>query len=264
MTKPLLAISMLLIISACSSLKDQLSNYVKEPDVTYKSIAMGEVSMDLIQLKPTFTIDNKNDFSIPIDTMDYTLSLNEKTMLTGENVEVGTLPANDTKDVTLSIDLTKETLSSLQQLLFKEKKIDYQVKGSVKAMGLSIPFEKSDTIYVPEVTINDFKVVNASMDKLEILLDVDIDNQNDFSIPLETMSYSVSTGGNALFSGDIKNKEIAKGKNNIVLPLTIKPNDLYSNAFAMLTNPQLPLHFEIKSPLFTKSYDQTLNLGSFL
>lgn len=252
-----------MIISACSTLQKELSNYIKQPEVSYKSIAVGEVSMNLIELKPTFTIDNKNDFSIPIDAVSYDFSLNDKKMLTGESDEVGTLPANDAKDVTLSLALTKETLTSLQQLLFKDKKLDYQVKGSVKTMGLTIPFEESSTLYVPEISIRDIKVVNASLEQFEILLSVDIDNQNDFSIPIETISYSVSTGDKALFKGDLKNNKIAKGKNNIELPLTINPNDLFSSAFAMFANPELPLHFEIESPLFSKSHHQTLDLSSF-
>ena len=89
------------------------------------------------------------------------------------------------------------------------------------------------------------------------------DNQNDFSLPLDNVDYSVSSKGNTLFQGGLKNQQIGKGKTNIQLPLTIKPNDLFSNVFSMLLNPELPLTFEIETPLFSKSYEQSLNLSSF-
>lgn len=261
--KKLLVIAAIVLMSACSTLQQELKNYVKQPEVTYKSISVGKISMDTIELNPTFNVANKNAYSIPIDTVNYELSLNNKKMLVGETNKVGTLPANSAKDIILSLALTQETLTALQQLLFKDKKLDYQVKGSVTAMGLAIPFEQSATLYVPEIKISDLQVVKASFNQVDILLSIDVDNQNSFNLPLETLNYSVSSGGKALFSGDLKNHKIAQGQNTIQLPLSIKLNELFSSVFSLLSNPELPLHFEVKSPLFSKSYDQSLNLSSF-
>jgi LEA14-like dessication related protein len=263
MIKKLLIVTILALITACSTLQKELSNYVKQPEVTYKSMSLGKVSMDVIELNPTFNISNKNDFSIPIDTVIYDLSLNNKKMLTGETDKIGTLPANTDKDVIISLDLSQETLTSLQQLLFKDKKLDYQVKGSVKVMGLVIPFEKSETLYLPEIKIRDIQVTNATFSQLDLQLSIDIINQNTFNLPLETLNYSVSSGGKTLFKGDLKNHKIEQGKNNIQLPMNIKLDYLFSSVFGLLANPELPLHFEINSPLFIKSYDQSLNLSSF-
>lgn len=263
MIKKLLIVALAVMVSSCSTLQKELKNYVKQPEVNYKSFAVGNVSMDAIELIPTFNVANKNDFSLPINTITYELSLNNKKMLAGETAEIGTLAANKDKDVSLSIDLTKETLTSFQQLLFKDKKLDYQIKGDVNAMGLSIPFEKSATLYVPDIKVSDVKVNSATFDKVDIVLSLEIENQNDFSLPLEDVNYSVSSKGNTLFSGGLSNQKIAKGKTNLQLPLSIKPSDLFSNVFSMLLNPELPLTFEIETPLFKKSYDQSLNLSSF-
>ncbi|WP_160061683.1 LEA type 2 family protein [Psychromonas sp. L1A2] len=260
MFKKLIIVTTITMLSACSVIKD----YVKQPDVNYKSFAIGEVSMDRIELNPTFNIVNGNAFSLPINSVTYELSLNDEKMLDGETDAIGTLPANGNKDVSLSLALTKETLTSLQQLLFKERKLDYQIKGNVNSLGLAIPFERSATIYIPEVSIADLKVVNASFSELDIILSVDVDNQNDFNLPLDDVNYSVSSKGSELFKGALSSQKITKGKSNLQLPLTIKPSDMFSNVFSLLLSPELPLHFEITSPLFTKSYDQTINLSSFI
>jgi LEA14-like dessication related protein len=263
MIKNLIVVAMVVMVSACTTLQNELKNYVQQPEVSYKSIAVGKVSMSAIELNPTFNIANKNNFSIPIDAVTYDLAFNNQTMLAGETKSIGSLPANNAKDVTLSLDLTKETLTSLQQLLFKNKKLDYRVKGGVKAMGLTIPFEKSATLYVPEISIKDVKIVNSSFSQLDILLSVDLDNQNEFALPLDMLNYTVSSNGKTLFKGDLKNTKISTGKNNIQLPLSIKPNDLFGSMFGLLSNPTLPLHFEISSPMFKKSHDQSLDLSSF-
>lgn len=263
MFKKLSTVAVILMLSACASLQEGISSLVQTPEVSYQSIAIGEASMDLIELQPTFNVANKNDFPIPVDSVSYQLSLNNKKMLEGETKEVGTLPVNGNKDVTLGIDLTKETLSSMQQLLFKEKKIDYLIKGDVSAMGLSVPFEKSATLYVPDVTISDVKVVEASFDNLELLLSVDIENKNEFSLPLDDVSYAVSSKGKSLFTGALNNKKIAQGSNNVQIPVSIQPKDMFSSVFALLLSPELPLHIEITTPLFNKSYDHSLNLSTF-
>jgi LEA14-like dessication related protein len=252
-----------MMVSACTTLQKELKNYVKQPEVSYKSISIGKVSMSIIELNPTFNIANNNNFSIPIDSVAYDLSFNNKKMLAGETKAIGSLPANNDKDVTLLLALTEETLTSLQQLLFKDKKLDYRVKGAVKTMGLTIPFEKSATLYVPEISIKEVKIVNGSFSQLDILLSVDLDNPNQFVLPLGVLNYSVSSGGKTLFIGDLNNNKIRTGKNNIQLPLSIKPGELFSSAFGLMSNPTLPLHFEISSPMFKKSHDQSLDLSSF-
>ncbi|MFT6927067.1 MAG: LEA14-like dessication related protein [Psychromonas sp.] len=263
MIKNLIAVLLVVMVSACTTLQQGLKNYVKQPEVSYKSISIGKVSMSAIELNPTFNIANNNNFSLPIDAVTYDLSFNNKKMLAGETESIGTLPANDAKDVTLSLDLTDETLTSLQQLLFKDKKLDYVVKGAVKTMGLTIPFEKSATLYVPDVSIKDVKIVNGSFSQLDILLSVDLDNPNDFTLPLGMLNYTVSSNGKTLFKGDLENNKIGSGQNNIQLPLTIKPGDLFGSAFSLMSNPKLPLHFEISSPMFKKSHDQSVDLSSF-
>jgi len=259
MIKKIFTAAAITTLTACSS----ISELVKQPEVSYKSISVGEVSMKRIELNPTFNIANTNAFTLPINSITYELTLNQQKMLDGETENIGSLPANGNKDVSLSLALTQETLTSLQQLLFKEKKLDYQVKGNVNALGLAIPFEKSATLYVPTVSIADLKIANATFNQLDIVLSLDVDNQNDFSLPLDNLNYAVSTKGNALFKGELNNQKVSEGKSTIQLPLSIKPSDMFSNVFALLMSPEIPLHFEITSPLFTKSYDQTVNLTSF-
>ena len=262
MFKKLLFVSSLAALSACSTLLDVAKDYVKQPEVTYKSISIGEVSTDRIALNPTFNVLNTNSFAMPVDNVSYELSLNNKKLVEGETDAIGTLPANSDKDVKLAFELTQDSLTALQQLLFKENQLDYQVKGSVNTMGLAIPFEQSSTLYVPEVSIADLEVINADFDKLDLVLTLAINNKNDFSLPLEDVNYAVSSNGSDLFSGALTSQKITEGASTITLPLIVKPSDMFSNVFALLMSPELPLHFEITSPLFTKTYDQTINLTS--
>jgi LEA14-like dessication related protein len=163
MIKNLIAVLIVVMVSGCSTLQKELKNHVKQSKMSYKSISIGKVLTSIIALNPTFNIANNNNLSIPIDAVTYELSFNNKKMLSGETKSIGSLPANNGKDVTLSLDLTEQRLTSLQQLLFKDKKLDYQVKGVVKTMGLTISFEKYATLYVPEISIKEIKMVKGGV-----------------------------------------------------------------------------------------------------
>lgn len=263
MCKKLLSVALVVILSACSTLQKELNHYIQKPTVSYKSMAVGDISMQEIKLSPTFSVANKNNFALAINSVSYELFLNNKKMLAGESAEIGALPAQAEKDITLSVVLNQETMASLQQLLFKHKKLDYKIQGKVATMGLTIPFESAATLYVPEIKVADLTVERATFTQLNITLIVEIENQNRFTLPLNDIHYSLSSQGKRLFQGELQNQKIVQGKNNLQLPLTIRPNELFNNLFALLLNPELPLTFTIESPLFSKSYQKSLNLTSF-
>jgi len=263
MIKKLFIGVVMLTTTGCTTLQQELKHYLNKPSVNYKSISVGKIAIDAVELNPTFNVMNNNAFPIPINTASYTLSLNNKQVLTGVTNNIGTLPANQNKDFTLPITLTKDTLLSLQHILLKNKQLDYEVEGYVDVMGLTIPFEQSNTLFVPELDVIDMKVLNANFTQLDILLKLRVSNPNAFNLPLDDIHYTVSSNRNILFSGDINDQNIKAGNNTIELPLSIKPNKLFNNIFALLNSPVLPLHFEINTPLFNQSYDHSLDLSTY-
>ncbi|PKF62989.1 hypothetical protein CW745_06065 [Psychromonas sp. psych-6C06] len=262
--KKILITLLLVTLTGCSTLQNELKSYVKQPKVSYQSIALGEVSTSEIELLPRFKIINTNDFSIPVNSIDYQLSLNNKTLLEGETDAIGTLPANADKELNLSIKLTQESLSSLKNILLNEKKIAYQIEGTVNTLGMTIPFEKSAVLFLPELKIGDLQVKSATFEEVTLLLNLEIENLNDFSIPLDSVRYGVSSAGKELFTGGLSNQKISHGKNSIEVPLSIKPSDLFSNIFSLLLDPQLPLSIEIETPFYSKSFQQRIDLSLFM
>lgn len=247
-----------ILLSSCASL---LKSAVKEPTVSYKSIALGEINNQQIELKPTLSIHNPNGFNVPVDLVNYELFINEQSMLKGETDKLGTLEAEKSKDVTLGLVLSQQTLSAFQDILFKEDKINYRIAGFAKVMGFKVPYEHSDTIIKPKLSFASIKVGKASFNRIGVNLLINIDNPNSFSIPLDSMNYRISSGGKSLLLGDLKNQEIKSGKNQIALPVNINPRDFFSNLFALLQNPDMPINIELNSPIFSYSGKQNLDLN---
>jgi len=261
MKKLIPVLTMTMLLNACAGMS-QLSDIVKKPTVSYQSITLGNVSSDSIELRPTFSLLNSNSYAIPVDTVDYTLSLNGKQVSSGVTQSIGTLNPNTPKDITLGIDVAGEVLKTLQQSLFTTKELNYKVAGSVKVMGVSLPFEHAATIFVPEVTVSDVVVTNANMSELTVRVKLAIDNRNDFLLPLDNINYTVATNGRDLVSGTLTNQQIKQGNNVLEVPLTIATSKLVTSLFSVMKNPNIPLQIKVQSPLFNVDETQIINLRS--
>jgi LEA14-like dessication related protein len=262
MIKKIILLVLAITVSACSTLQNLMKESIEEPEITYKSVSVGQLTRDKIELKPTFSITNNNGFTIPIDTLKYEFSFNQKAMIKGETDKVGDLPANQSTDVTLAIDLTKDTLAAIKDVLFKEGKIDYIIKGEVEVLGFNFPFEKASTLFKPTVSLGKLIIKKADFKQVDIVVNLTVGNQNDFTLPLDLLSYSVSSGANQLVAGSLKNQSIKQGTNLLQIPLSINPSRLFSSIFSLLQNPKLPLSFNVSSGAFEHSLQQTLNLES--
>lgn len=262
--RKVLLLTMLMVVSSCSTFGKYAGNVVSKPEISYKSFVLGEVNHDSIQFKPTLSVLNKNSFKLPINSVDYEIVVNKKSLSNGTATDIGVLPANGSKDVTLAIDVKKESLAALQELLYKADKIDYQVKGKVNLMGFDVPFRHSSSLFRPKVSMGKLKVSQASFSKIDMSLDVEIDNKNDFQIPFGSMQYNVSGKGKSLLSGVLKEQKIGKGKSVIRLPLSIQPSDLFSSVFALMSEPNLPLKIDVNSAIFNYSTEQNINVRNLM
>jgi LEA14-like dessication related protein len=169
MFKRIMLLVLAMAVTGCANLQQLMKENIKEPEVAYKSISVGQLTSDKIELKPTFSITNKNSYTIPVDSLKYELSFNQKTMINGETDKIGDLPASQSKDITLGIDLTKDTLLSVKDVLLKEGQIDYVIKGEVEVMGFRFPFEKVSTLYKPSVSIGKLEIKKSSFNQIEMV-----------------------------------------------------------------------------------------------
>ena len=131
-------------------------------------------------------------------------------------------------------------------------------------MGFAIPFSQSANLYIPDISVNKLTIKKANINEVILMASFNINNKNDFILPLDKVNYAISTGNTPLLSGALNNQKISQGKNEITIALTLKTNQLVTNVFSLLKNPDLPITIKINSPLFNYNTTQTLNLSSLL
>lgn len=262
--KKYLLVFTLLFLSACQNMVAVIEKGIKQPEVSYKSFGVGDISERGIELLPKFEVKNENPFSVPLEAVSYTLSFNNKTMLDGTINDIGKLPAKDSKYVTLSLMLNDEVLSSFKQLLLKNDKLDYAIRGEAKFLAFSVPFEKKGIFYRPRISFGELKVGKASFDEMQLTITMNIDNPNDFALPLENFKYSLTSKGKALFEGGIAITDLKQGMNSVQIPVTIKPEQVFSNMLSLMSNPELPMEFKLNGPMQNVTKTFSLNLKQFI
>jgi len=230
-------IVLMTMITGCSNLQKQASNIIKKPSVAVESFKLGAVSEEGITLIPRLKITNENGFPIPVDGMSYDLSLNSRQMISGQNNDIGTLKSKQPKSVDVPVMLTSETLDFFVNSLFKDKKLDYQIKGAVQVLKFDLPFNQSGTFFYPEIKIGKFNLDSANLKEIAGSLIIDVTNKNDFVLPLKSFSYNINANGKQLFSNALSTGDgIPKnGQKSLTIPIKLKPSELGGSLFKMMT-----------------------------
>lgn len=255
---------LIMLLAGCKNLEQFVNSAVNKPTVSYQSFSIDTGSNGNIIFKPVFLVTNKNAFSVPVDQFSYQLSFNGANMLDGRSSQIGSLPAFGHREITLDIPLNTEVLASFKELLVNNQKLDYSIKGDVSMLGFRLPFEKNDTVYRPTFSLGAMEVKNGSFNSVNLGLKLTVDNPNDFSIPVPHIAYSVKSRNQHLFDGKLENSVIATGNNTIEIPLTLRPGELFNNAFSLLSNPNIPLAIDIDSGIYKNTINYDLNLKGLL
>lgn len=143
----LLCLVVLLVLTGCASIP---SSQPKAPQIeveSVKAIKLGLTRQDLVfRLK----ISNPNEFDLPLQTLNFIASMNDKEVAQGMSNERITIPANDTEmlDVHVSARIGALLGTILRSASNNAEQIPYVVRGFVKLANwpTRIPFNVDGTV----------------------------------------------------------------------------------------------------------------------
>lgn len=246
-----------------------LQKAVKQPLVAFESFRMGESNDKSITLIPRLRITNQNDFSIPLDKLNYNLMLNERNIFSGATNVPGALESNTPKSIDIPVTLTQETLDFFVNSLTQDKMVNYTVTGDASVAGFAVPFDRKGQIFMPEVEVGEFNVNSASLSNLDMSLDLSVLNKNSFDLPFTGLFYEVTSKGKDLFKNEIKQNGIKQqATTKMTIPVRVNPSNIISSSLQLLTNPNLDIDVNAAANLgFTKlpfSTSKKINLKEYI
>lgn len=199
-------------------------------------------------LEMDVAVSNPYSLPLPLADFDYQLSSNAKTFLTGKTEPEGSIPANETRTITLPARITfAEALTVLTsvrpgQVLPYEAKAGLSVRQPIGGMDtIRLPLETSGQLPVPAppgVSVRGLVWKQLNLDAARGELTLDLFNRNQFPIDLNAMQYTLSLAGAQVSDGGITQPAslaASGGSATLTIPVQFIPRSVGVGLFNALT-----------------------------
>jgi LEA14-like dessication related protein len=209
-------------ISGCSV----LNQLIQKPTLTYKGMAVKEMTLFDGTFLLNFTVSNPNPIGVPVDQMTYDVKIDGRDFIKGSVDKKTSLPGNGSADVAVPIHLNYMDFFKSILDFTQKSELAYEVSGTVLVYGFNIPYHAKGTLPVPKpptVTLNHVEIKSMSFMNASIVFVVDMVNSNPFPILMDSLDYQIKLAGLDLAGGSAKAVQPinASGKSTISLPVTV-------------------------------------------
>lgn len=236
----LLALPMLL--AGCPGLLEALrSSVFREPNLTFKSAWLSDISFAGLTLDTVWEIHNPNSVGVSIAQLDYALTVEGKRVVSGTpGTGLDVRPAS-ASELHFPAAIRFADLVAVVQTFLNKDTAAYRVEGRLgfdTPIGLvQLPMAHEGTFEVPkvpQVAFGNPRVTSVSLSGARIEFPLNVTNRNTYALPVSGLQGTLSIGGapvGRLSTGDL-GAMAGKGVRTVSLPLDI---NLLSAASAVVT-----------------------------
>lgn len=224
-TYPLAAVLLLLFFAAGCSTVQRIIGY-QQPEVRYTDMSVEGISLEKIDLKFHFEIDNPNRVGITLEEYTYNLLINEYDFLSGSHSEQLEIASRGSGTVALPLSLSYREVYQSVSSVARADSFSYRLSTEV---GVNIPVYGKSLIPVtvegslprlrmPEVGFVGFDVNSLSFSGVDVTLTLNISNPNPMGMKLSDLNLAASIGGHDLGGIDVSDIAVGSGE-NIAVPV---------------------------------------------
>jgi LEA14-like dessication related protein len=217
------------LLQGCSSL-EQVDRAMqgRKPTAQVEGVRLKGLDLQGVDLVFDVNIDNPNPFAIDLTGFDYDLQLFDRSFLKGEQTQGMSLAGKSDSSVEVPLRLTfRQLLNTYQQLKqtdLASYRLDLGLGFKMPVIGsMRLPINAEGDFPVPRIPdlkIKSLAIKQLSLEKADLLMQLEVDNPNSFSLLLQELNYHLKLNG----------VEIAKG-------LIDKPLDIKQSGSAVVTIP---------------------------
>ena len=189
----LIALMAVFLMTTCASLKQ----FFREPVVSLDSVKLATITMYGADLLCKIKIENPNPVDIPFPEISWELFINENEFIKGKILNNSSLKAlgSTVVDVPLSLNYL-EAFNSVKSLIGSSEaayKIALAARLNLPVLGeLVWNFEHEGVFPVlqpPRLSNPSFKIDRLDFTKAELLFAMDVENPNEFELPMPKLDY---------------------------------------------------------------------------
>ncbi len=235
MRQTLLLITVLLqtlLLAGCVTL-EQVSQALEgqKPSAAVQGLKLTGLDMNGVNLVFDVAVDNPNPVGISLAALDYDLKLLGSSFLQGDQPMGMKLAANGSSQVQVPVRLGfQQLLNSYQQLKGAEKvgyELDLGMGFDVPLLGkVRVPVNYRGDFPIPEmpaVSLRSLDVQQLTMSGASLLLQLEVDNPNSFSLLLNKLNYNLKLNGYDVGGGLVDKAVNIKqdGRGTVSLPVSL-------------------------------------------
>lgn len=230
-------------LASCDSVSQMLMQ--NRPDISVAGVQIDGLSVDAANLLFDLEVTNQYQLPLPYAGIDWALSSGGREFLSGVSSDQGVIPVGESRIIPLAarVPFTQmlQVLSEIRPGGLVPYTADIGLKVDAPGVGpLRLPVRSDGEIPVPAVprmSFRDIQWESLSLFDVSGLLNVQIDNLNEFPIDLDTLSYALKLADVPVVSSSITQplSFAAGGSNLLQIPLSFKASDLGTALLGMLS-----------------------------
>lgn len=227
---------------------------VRTPDVSIKQSNIKNFSFEHVDLELTLNIDNPNFIPIDVAGLDYSLAIDGKSLLSGQQSQGIKIGAQQTSDIVVPITLKFADIKKIVSNFLNKDQFDYEFTSNVLMQlpiigAKTLTVSKADTLPVPKtpkVSLSNIKVDQLGLTSAKLIVDMNIDNPNAFGVNLQDFIYNVNINGSQWAKGKIDSQQqiAKKGQTTLSLPIDLNLFEMGRSVYNMIVSKE-PLQYQL-------------------
>ncbi len=138
-----------LLVQGCASLDKRLSPV--QPKVFIDAIEIEDTGLSGLTALLTLNIENPNNFTLNAKGLDYTMSLADTNILSGESQSNMSVPAFGSGKIEVPVRISYVSILETIPKVLETGVATYNFSGSIHTRLFNIPFDKTDEIKLPYI-----------------------------------------------------------------------------------------------------------------
>ncbi len=233
----IIALAHTLLLTGCATL-EQVGQALEgqKPSARVQGLKLTSLDSNGVDLTFDVQVDNPNPVAISLAGLDYDLKLLGSSFLQGNQTKGMKLAANGSSQVQVPVRLGFQQLLDSYRQLRGAKQVDYQLD---LGMGFEVPLLGKVRVPVsyqgefpipemPSVSLRSLDVQQLSLSGAKLLMQLEVDNPNAFSLLLQRLDYGLKLNGYDVGGGLVKQgvKIGQEGRGTVSLPLAVDFNQV--------------------------------------
>ncbi len=226
------SLTQMLLLAGCATL-EQVGQALEgqKPTASVRGLRLTSLDMSGVDLTFDVQIDNPNPVGISLAGLDYDLKLLGSSFLQGDQPMGMKLTANGSSQVQVPVRLGFQQLVDSYRQLKGAKQVGYELDlgmgFEVPLLGrVRVPVSYQGEFPIPEmpgVTLRSLDVEQLTLTGAKLLLQLEVDNPNNFSVLLDRLNYNLKLNGYDVGGGLVKKGVNIQqdGQGTVSLPLSL-------------------------------------------